>query len=769
MKKLFLVLLLPLLALADNLTLNEASYDAYINDAVIRSDYPDNNYLTAGYFYVSTAYKGIIEIDPHGAGMTTGYDVDNCSLYVFNDYYATGETHTASRVKRVVVMSEVTWNIYSSGNNWGTAGCAASGTDYDGTPLGTVTKSGSDEYYGFEIDQAWIDTLISREEKGYIVVWETNSGNDSYYQTEEGANAPYLSINYTASSPPDAPSIVSPANAATGIIPNVVHHQVSVTADSVQYQIDMDSGLVSVDTDSVIATTTLSLAMSENTIYYWAARGKNGAGWGAWSDTVSYTTCAEIDTNGHWVDIAIGSDDNDGGFSTPWLTISKACTTTAVMRNDTVTVRGGYYRGQGEVVPSNKTGAGYFYLIGLADEEIHAPKFHIDYTQDGIWLENINIDSTSGDDGIELQGCDSIAIRDCSISMNDHAGIYVNAQMGGGDTTVTHLYVDNCEINKNGQNPGGADNSGIVIYAAITHYINIDSCNINLNEGKGVAYARSSYVDCDYGRLTYCNIINNYESGVDIQGWENGVIGWNYISLNGQRDVEEGEWGDKGLQLWSDDANTVTSGDSIMFNIIKSSGRYDFVPTDGPFYVFHNLFKSDTMYSAVYDTLTKDRSCLMIFESSTSSGSEFKNNIFMNTIQDTSVYAGGLQDFCYQVADYNDYDNHTWDYNLFWHYSRGGSDGDSLVKIYANFAGGGAIKPLDSLQFHGWEINSVFAEPLFTAAADSDFTPAVGSPVINAGVDVGYPYSGSSPDIGPYEYTDESEGSKLIIINVINN
>lgn len=62
------------------------------------------------------------------------------SLYSVSEALSSDRAITVYRVKRNWVQSQATWNIYSTGNIWGTAG-AMGAADYDSTVLGTVNVS----------------------------------------------------------------------------------------------------------------------------------------------------------------------------------------------------------------------------------------------------------------------------------------------------------------------------------------------------------------------------------------------------------------------------------------------------------------------------------------------------------------------------------------------------------------------------------------------------------------------------------------------------
>jgi hypothetical protein len=81
-------------------------------------------------------------IKPDFSLILAGHRIISASLYLtpVGDFSSNARTMSAHRTLRAVVSAEATWNIYSTGNNWGTAGCSNSTTDYDGAiEMGTGT------------------------------------------------------------------------------------------------------------------------------------------------------------------------------------------------------------------------------------------------------------------------------------------------------------------------------------------------------------------------------------------------------------------------------------------------------------------------------------------------------------------------------------------------------------------------------------------------------------------------------------------------------
>ena len=106
-------------------------------------------------------------------------------------------TVNAYRVYRDWVEMQSTWNIYSTGNNWGTAGCENTTTDRTSVSSGSVavTTTGA---YEIDIDLDEFATLWA-DNKGLMIA-RTGGDTSSYkiFPTREGAaNKPELVIEYT--------------------------------------------------------------------------------------------------------------------------------------------------------------------------------------------------------------------------------------------------------------------------------------------------------------------------------------------------------------------------------------------------------------------------------------------------------------------------------------------------------------------------------------------------------------------------------------------
>lgn len=124
------------------------------NDVWLNSFDPATNYgaytaLIVGdaYSAYSTAARNCIKFD--FSSIPAGSTISSVTLSLYE--YAAGSGGAApatwdAHLRKILqnwVEAEATWNIYSSGNNWASAGCSSDGTDRIATPSASVTLDAS--------------------------------------------------------------------------------------------------------------------------------------------------------------------------------------------------------------------------------------------------------------------------------------------------------------------------------------------------------------------------------------------------------------------------------------------------------------------------------------------------------------------------------------------------------------------------------------------------------------------------------------------------
>lgn len=119
----------------------------------------------------------------------------------------TGNTRTLScfRVKRAWVDTQATWNVYSTGNSWGTAGCGNTTTDREGSSIGTVSQPSTaiaGDLIAMTLDPAKIQEMITGgvfTNNGFFLQVDTLSNDCILYDSADNGtsgNNPKLVINY---------------------------------------------------------------------------------------------------------------------------------------------------------------------------------------------------------------------------------------------------------------------------------------------------------------------------------------------------------------------------------------------------------------------------------------------------------------------------------------------------------------------------------------------------------------------------------------------
>lgn len=106
------------------------------------------------------------------------------------------------------VEAQATWNIWSTGNNWTTAGAGSDGNDYSSTELGSVSvaSTGNKDITlnssGLAVVQGWIDGTIANN--GFVLRNTAETTQKNYFAASDHATAnsrPKIVVEYTAGGP----------------------------------------------------------------------------------------------------------------------------------------------------------------------------------------------------------------------------------------------------------------------------------------------------------------------------------------------------------------------------------------------------------------------------------------------------------------------------------------------------------------------------------------------------------------------------------------
>lgn len=185
-------------------------------DTTMRSDQANLNYGTNVYFITGAVGAGVqirreliqfsLSALPDAAVISSSV----LSVYMTGDFATNTRVHRVYRVKRAWVEVEATWNIYSTGNNWQTAGgfgandCEqtdigslsivhdAAVDQFFDWPLSPTTKPGLDLGYGWlmksdvEDKDGWLgassDHVTAAERPKLVIDYELVSAGDAVLQ-----------------------------------------------------------------------------------------------------------------------------------------------------------------------------------------------------------------------------------------------------------------------------------------------------------------------------------------------------------------------------------------------------------------------------------------------------------------------------------------------------------------------------------------------------------------------------------------------------------
>src|SRR3990172_5169055 len=196
--------------------------DAYINTYSAASNFGTATSLTG-----AENQKALFQFDL--SSIPANATVSNATLELYisgNNDNAGGNTIFLNRIlNKNWVESQVTWNVYATGNNWSTAGLGA-GTDYASSANASVNVgySPANVWAAFPITslaQSWVDGTISNTG----VVLHSGNGPRAIVSSSESGDItlrPKLTITYTGGTTAPPPSDTTTPSTPTGLSAAVV-------------------------------------------------------------------------------------------------------------------------------------------------------------------------------------------------------------------------------------------------------------------------------------------------------------------------------------------------------------------------------------------------------------------------------------------------------------------------------------------------------------------------------------------------------------------
>ena len=178
--------------------------DTTLNEAAATTNYGSSDTLNAQSF--DTRQHALIKFT--GLSNITGpVTVDSVTLYIYSEGGYDQYTISVRRVLQNWVEGQATWNIYSTGNNWNTAGGLGAASDRVSATSATFThtnasgdKTASSAGMASDVE-GWINGTL--DNYGWMLSNDASAdGNYSTLGSDERATAterPYLSVDYTES------------------------------------------------------------------------------------------------------------------------------------------------------------------------------------------------------------------------------------------------------------------------------------------------------------------------------------------------------------------------------------------------------------------------------------------------------------------------------------------------------------------------------------------------------------------------------------------
>jgi hypothetical protein len=175
-------------------------------DTLLNANQTTTNYGSSTSFYVgednagSGVWRSLIKFDLSSYADAT-VNSATLRLHVKSDRSSNARAIRCYKVKRDWVESEATWNIYSTGNSWGTAGCADTTNDREASDMGAVTLANNESgWIEITLTASEVEEWLDGTDSNYGMLLKNDTENNDAYQYESSEDATYppeLVLNYT--------------------------------------------------------------------------------------------------------------------------------------------------------------------------------------------------------------------------------------------------------------------------------------------------------------------------------------------------------------------------------------------------------------------------------------------------------------------------------------------------------------------------------------------------------------------------------------------
>lgn len=110
------------------------------------------------------------------------------------------------RCLRAWVENEATWNVYSSGNSWATAGAGNTTSDREATDIGSITMPATEvgQYYEITLTAAKVQEMFNGTiaNNGFVLKMDTETDDmHRFYTVNNGSLVPELVVDYDLPAP----------------------------------------------------------------------------------------------------------------------------------------------------------------------------------------------------------------------------------------------------------------------------------------------------------------------------------------------------------------------------------------------------------------------------------------------------------------------------------------------------------------------------------------------------------------------------------------